>query len=777
MKWIEAFPVSVSAELLDVVDGNKLIAEALVRRGLSDPVEVQAFLDPAFYQATSSQEIPNMDKAASILEAAIQQGKLIGVWGDFDVDGQTSTTLLVSGLEALGANVIFHIPVRANESHGINIPNLEKIIQAGAEVLLTCDTGISDHKAVLYAREKGLQVVITDHHDLPPSLPDADAIINSKMLPAEHPLGTLPGVGVAYKLIEELFLRDGRSAELDKFLDLVALGIVADVAYLQGDARYLLQRGLAILRQTQRLGLQTLFKAADLRIEHISETQIGFVIAPRLNALGRLGDANSIVEFLTTEDQSRARIFTSRLEGLNAQRKLLTKQVLEGALAKIEQDPSLLKYSAIVLAHEGWPAGVIGIVASRLVERFHKPVVLLADTKDGNAKGSARSVEGCDISQAIAACRELLEGFGGHPMAAGLAIASENINRFRKQLSDQVSNQLEGKQTEAELIVDTWVPLERLSMTLVDQIEQLAPFGQGNPKLHFASAGLRLHSHSAIGRSGEHLELVVENEEGIQQKIFWWNGGGWELPKGIFDLVYTISISTFNGKPELQVEYSDFRIGGEEMPEKNTQGITIVDHRNEKDPEKVLEKIRAQEDKFIVWAEAEENRKVNGLYRLELVKAEVLVLWSVPPSYSILKQGIEVVQPKKIYVFGIDHGMDNVKTFLKILLGLCKYTIAHKEGRVSLHELAAFTNQTKAAVQLGIKWMELKGHLIVQDEGNDVLRISKQKETFEKVDLPEGVFSDLVSLLNEASAFRKNFVSKNTDQLVEILVTGDVLSS
>ena len=668
MKWIEASPVSASAELLDVVDGNKLIAEALVRRGLSDPDEVQAFLDPAFYQATSSQEIPNMDKAASILEAAIQQGKLIGVWGDFDVDGQTSTTLLVSGLEALGANVIFHIPVRANESHGINIPNLEKIIQAGAEVLLTCDTGISDHKAVLYAREKGLQVVITDHHDLPPSLPDADAIINSKMLPAEHPLATLPGVGVAYKLIEELFLRADRAEDLDKFLDLVALGIVADVAVLKGDARYLLQRGLAILHQTQRLGLQTLFKAADLQVEHISETQIGFVIAPRLNALGRLGDANSIVEYLTTEDQSRARIITSTLEGLNAQRKLLTKQVLEGALAKIEQDPSLLKYSAIVLAHENWPAGVIGIVASRLVEKFHKPVVLLSSPQGEKARGSARSINGCDISQAIAACKELLDGFGGHPMAAGLAIASENINRFRKQLSDQVSNQLAGKQTELELIVDAWLPLEELSMNLVDQIEQLAPFGQGNPKLHFASAELHLQSHSVLGRSGEHLELVVADEAGNQQKIFWWNGVGWELPKGIFDLAYTISISAFRGEPDLQIEYSDYRLVDGGMPEEDTQGLTIIDHRKEKDPKKVLEKIRAQEE-HIIWAEAEDKKKVNGLSRLELVKADVLVIWNVPPSYSILKQIINIVRPKKIYVFGINPDMDNLKSFIKRLWG------------------------------------------------------------------------------------------------------------
>jgi single-stranded-DNA-specific exonuclease len=771
VSWIEVSPVSVSDELLELVGGNKLVAEVLARRGYSNLDEVKAFLDPEYYQPTSSKELPNMGQAVEILELAIQEEKLICVWGDFDVDGQTSTTLLVSALEELGAKVIFHIPVRASESHGVNIANLDRMIQAGAQLLLTCDTGISDHDAVAHAREKGLQVVITDHHNLPSSLPDADAIINPKMLPPEHSLATLPGVGVAFKLIEEIYLRVGRENELEKFLDLVALGIVADVAYLQGDVRYLLQRGLEVLRQTQRLGLQSLFSAVDLQPEYISEVQIGFVIGPRLNALGRLADANIIVEYLTTEDQSRARIITNQLEGLNAQRKLLTKQVFEGALSKIDQDPSLLKYSAIVLAHENWPAGVIGIVASRLVDRYHKPVVMLSAPPDGKARGSARSIAGCDISQAIAGCKDLLEGFGGHPMAAGLSMDSDRIDKFRELLSKEVSRQVGEEQLEPDLLIDDWLPLENLSLDLIDQIGQLSPFGPGNPVLQYATGSLRLVSHSPLGRSEEHLQLIVQDEAENQQKLFWWNGAGWELPKGIFDIVYTVNISTFRGERELQVEFVDFRIVDNSNLEEDILALTIIDHRQENDPKQILRKIREKDKDVIVWAEGEEKIKVEGKTRKELFKADILVLWNVPPSFSILKQAIGIIRPKKIHVFGINSDMDDVKSFVKRLSGLCKYSIGNNDGRVSIDELAASTNQTNAAVRLGLAWLESKGNFAIKQAENDLLLI-EQDDTIESVVLLEDFLSDLTFLLRESSSFRNNFIASKNDRLAEILTPG-----
>ncbi|HZD57245.1 MAG TPA: DHH family phosphoesterase, partial [Anaerolineales bacterium] len=403
MKWVEPEDVEVPEALQEAVGGQPLVARVLARRGFSAPAEAEAFLNPDCYEPASPNELPGMEAAVERLRRAIRQGEAICVWGDFDVDGQTSTTTLVSTLGDLGAEVSFHIPVRASESHGVNLPELEKIIRGGAQVVLTCDTGIAAHQAAAYAKNEGVDFLISDHHDPPESLPEALAIINPKLLPSgpdgkSHPLVTLPGVGVAYKLAEALYAEAGRREEVEKHLDLAALGIVADIAVQTGDTRYLLQRGLRALRATQRAGVKAMMELAEVNPANLTEEHIGYALGPRLNALGRLSDANLAVEFLTTQDTGRARLLATQLEGLNAQRQLLTSQVFQAAQSQIERDPGLLDYAALVLAHPHWPAGVIGIVASQLVEHYDKPVVLISAPPGETARGSARSVEGCNIT-------------------------------------------------------------------------------------------------------------------------------------------------------------------------------------------------------------------------------------------------------------------------------------------------------------------------------------------------------------------------------------------
>ena len=339
-EWIEPQDVIVPEPLAMAVGGHPLVAETLARRGLRDPRTAMAFLDPSAYTPSPPAELPGMERAAQRVLAAIDRQEPICVWGDFDVDGQTSTTILVSTLRALGAPTTYHIPIRSTESHGVNIPNLQKVIDGGARLLLTCDTGIAAHEAVTYARERGVDVIITDHHDLPPTLPDAYAVVNPKLLPDGHSLRELPGAGCAFKLAEELLGRAGRPELVTSLLDLVALGIVADVARQTGDTRYLLQRGLQELRLAQRLGLRLMIETAGLDAERLTEEHIGFELGPRLNALGRLDDANAAVELLTTQDLGRARILVTTLEGLNARRKLLCDQVFQAAQSQIERDPA-----------------------------------------------------------------------------------------------------------------------------------------------------------------------------------------------------------------------------------------------------------------------------------------------------------------------------------------------------------------------------------------------------------------------------------------------------
>ena len=333
MRWIDTDTVRSQYLLPDL---HPLVARTLARRGMTTPESARAFLDPEAYTPSPAAALPGLVTAANRVERAIRSDEHICVWGDFDVDGQTSTTVLVQTLRELGEKISFHIPVREQESHGVNIPVLKEIIDHGAQLILTCDTGISAVEAAEYAQTRRVDMVITDHHDLPEIIPQAAAIVDPKLMIPDHPLATLSGVGVAYKLAEELIARFPSSGcSADSLLDLVALGMVADVASLKRDARYLVQKGLAALQHTQRLGLQIMMEMAELDPTALSEEHIGFVLGPRLNALGRLGDANPSVELLTTNDSGRARVLTTQLENYNAQRQLLCNQVTQAAEAQI----------------------------------------------------------------------------------------------------------------------------------------------------------------------------------------------------------------------------------------------------------------------------------------------------------------------------------------------------------------------------------------------------------------------------------------------------------
>ena len=766
--WVEPRDVSVPAALQTMVGGHPLVAATLARRGFTAVARASAFLNPDEYAPAPPSELLNMDKAVARLEAAIRDQEPICVWGDFDVDGQTSTSLLVSTLHDLGAVVSYHIPVRATESHGIKLPALEKVIAEGARLILTCDTGITEHEAIAYAQAQGVDVIVTDHHTLPPTLPEAHALVNPQMLPEDHPLNPLPGVGCAYKLAEALYDRAGCPGDVEKHLDLVALGIVADVALQIGDARYLLQRGLEALRRTERLGLQVLMETAELEPATLSEEHIGFVLGPRMNALGRLSDANAAVELLTTTDRGRARILAAQLEGLNAQRKLLTGQVFQAALAQIDQDPSLLDHTALVLSHPLWPAGVIGLVASRLVERHNRPTLLIAAPEGEIARGSARSVEGCNITAAIAAQSEMLAGFGGHAMAAGISIDSGRIPEFRRALSRTVQQMMGDVGREAGFQIDGYLSLADISLELVADLERLAPFGPGNPALTLVSRGLSLTSHREIGRNGEHLQLIVEDESGLSQKVVWWQGVGWPLPQGKFDLAYVVRSSNFRGNREVQVEWINARQVEEPAVgiRAKSRSIEIEDYRLELDPLAILKRLQSQGD-IQVWCEAETDAEIAGQDRCELSPALVLAIWTVPPGPRELKSVLEHVSPEKVCLFGVNPGLDKSEPFLKRLAGLLKYALSSTQGRANVAKLAAATAQREDVLRKGIAWLVAKGLFEVSNGDDDGLEISKGAGTV-SADLSE-ITKQLQTLLSESEAYRVHFMKAATDRLIPSL--------
>ncbi len=797
--WIEPENITPPVELTELVGGHPLVAEVLARRGITTPEAARAFLDPAQYVPAPATDFPDLTKACTRIEQAIANHESILVWGDFDVDGQTSTTLLVEALRDLGAQVDYHIPVRAVEGHGIRLEVLqEKLLPTPngqrPSLVITCDTGIAEHESIAYAQNLGVDVIVTDHHELAETLPDAWAVINPHRLPEGHPLGTLPGVGVAYKLIEALIDRRQQTADgeapvscppPEKYLDLVALGIVADVAEQTGDARYLLQKGLQVLRNTGRLGLKTLYEIAEILPNQLDESHIGFGIGPRLNALGRLSDANPIVEFFTTADPGRASILAHQLDGLNERRKLLTDQVYQGALAQIERDPALLNFNALVLAHPGWPKGVIGIVASRLVEKFGLPTILLHIPEDENegalAGGSARSVEGINIIEAIAAQADLLAGFGGHAGAAGMSLPVENIPDFRVDLSRTIRGMLPPEGLAASLKVDAFLPLPEIHLDLVDDLERLAPFGAGNPSLILAGRDLRLVSVTAIGRSKEHLRLVVEDQNEVVQNVLWWRGAGEPLPaeNSRFDLAFKASANTFRGERRLQLEWVDFRYAaGQEIPvEVAKPSLEIVDYRREPHPMALLNALRGKPG-LQIWAEGADKAKTGGYTRLELGNAEILAVWTAPPAHWEWQAVLEQVAPQTVYLFGREPGLDEPDTFLTRLAGLVKHVLNQKQGETSLEELAAAMAHRAGTVQMGLVWLAAKGYVSgkwkVKSEKWDMNIENEQPEMLqltlgtgvENANLGE-VAAELKAMLTETAAYRRYFARVESEILMK----------
>lgn len=754
--WHDPLPCSPSAALINEVGGHLLTAQILAQRGFEDPMAARAFLSPHDYPPTPPEALPDLVCASDLLWSALQSQKTILVWGDFDVDGQTATALLVSALRALGAIVEYYLPHRLRESHGIRVPSLQQQLDTlQAPVLLTCDTGVSAHEAVDYAKSRGAVTIITDHHDLPSTLPAADAVVNPKRLPAEHPLATLPGVGVAYKLVEHLFTRSGRPNDLPGLLDLVALGIVADVADQRRDTRYLLQLGMEQLRSTQRVGLRALFDVAGVQAATLTDSDIAFQLAPRLNAAGRLADATPAVRLLSTTDATEARLLAAQLEGLNSQRKLQNRQILAAAQEQIAQDPSLLDWEALVLSHTAWHPGIIGIVAGQLAEQYYRPVVLFCENEDGTARGSARSVPGYDIGMAVAAQADLLTEYGGHPGAAGLSLPIEHILAFRRRLSNTL-HETHDPSARPGLQLDAYISLDNLSLELVTQLNQLAPFGEGNPRITLATRDLHLVSVSHIGSAREHRRLIVEDSNGTRRTVLWWRSADQPLPSDdLFDLAYEIDINTFRDEPELQLTLVDYRRSASAPIHITRPQRQVLDYRRATSPTQTLDDILADHPGAVVWAEGYRQAESPGIPLTDLTVSPVLVVYTAPGSPQTLQEALEKAQPDTVALVGIDPPIQGIEAVLTRLLQLIKYVINHQQGRSTLDAFAGAVGQTNATIRLALDYLAARGEITVDyKRGGDILVGSGKRIPNDNA---PALLTTLNTSLNETNAYRAFF--------------------
>jgi single-stranded-DNA-specific exonuclease len=715
----------------------------LARRGIHDVAAADAYLHPDLQPST---RYPGLEPAVARLQGAVANHEPICVWGDFDADGQTATAVLVSALRALGAPVTYYVPVRAREGHGVHVDGLRAVLDEGAKLVLTCDTGIAAHEAVAYAKTRGVDVLITDHHDLGDSVPAAFSVMNPKLLPPGHPLAQLSGVGVAYKLAEALLETCGRESGVG--LDLVGIGLIADLATLTGETRALAQEGIRALHTTSSVGLQMVAELAAVNLGAATEDTIAYALAPRLNAVGRLGDANEAVELLLTEDRIRARVIAAQVEGLNTQRRLLSAQVFEAAEERLKANPSWAGKPVIVLDHATWPAGVLGIVAARLCERYRKPAILLSGPADGTLQGSARSIEGLHITRAIAAQKRYLSAFGGHPMAAGLSLRADLLPTFRKGIETTIQEMLQNLELAEECLqIEDWMPLNGISQEMANQLERLAPYGSGNPLPVFAARALSVQSSRPIGAEHLHHKLTVTDRDGVAQELIWWNSRLEELPGGRFDLAFTVRARSFQGVPGVAVELRDVRPTEDREIRVDVPQIEVVDLRKA-GPSLALP------EGCLVWAEGADSSR--GLDRYHLQPANDFAIWTAPAAPGDLREALAMVRPRRVYLLARESGgVSSAETFLKRLAGLAKFALAHRGGETSIAQLAAACAQRELTIRLGLEWLVAGGHVQLESSGDDVQLSPSGAKT--DATLRRDLQNSLRSLIEEAAAYRSHF--------------------
>ena len=556
--------------LAQAVGISPITAQLLLNRGITTPKAAQEFLYPSLSQLHSPYGLADMDRAVATRVAAMEAGLPITIYGDYDVDGTSSAALLINVFRRLGvSHVDYYIPHRIDEGYGLNEAAIYDLAQRGSKLLITVDCGVTAVEEVALAQRLGMQVVVTDHHQPGRELPAAEAVIDPHRSDCRYPFPHLAGVGVAFKLAQALLHTVGGAPDRwdevgTEWLDLVALGTIADVASVHGENRAIIKYGLERMAASDNLGIQALMEVARVTPETLSATTVSFGLAPRINAMGRMDDAGKVVEMLTTADYARAKEIAETLDEYNASRRSLEAEILQEAIALVEESKSYLTDKVLVVAKEGWHHGVIGIVASRLVERYYRPVIVVA-LEDGIGKGSARSIDGFDLFAALKECHEVLVGYGGHTMAAGISLRQDKLTELRQRINQVADQWLTPEDLIPRLLAEAEVALSDLSFRLVEELNLFAPFGPDNPPPVLTSRGVPLREVRAVGKEHRHLQLYFAPETGIRQGIAFGFGAMKEdlLHLSHVDIAYCPDINEFNGERSLQPKIKDIKIAQE----------------------------------------------------------------------------------------------------------------------------------------------------------------------------------------------------------------------
>lgn len=601
--------------LAEQIKVTPLVAALLVNRGLADPEEAKAFL------LTDEQEFHDpflfngMEAAVQRIRRAIEDGEHILIFGDYDCDGVTSTTVMMKTLQELGANVQFYIPNRFTEGYGPNEGAFRHAHEMGFSLIITVDTGIAALHEAAVAKELGVDLIITDHHEPGPELPEAAAIIHPKLPNGTYPFHHLAGVGTAFKLSHALL---GRVP--DHLIEFAAIGTIADLVPLKGENRLIVQRGLKKLKCTDNVGLKTLFKMAGIEQSAVNEESIGFSIAPRINAAGRLDSADPAVQLLLSGDPFEAEMMAEEIEQLNKERKELVNEITEKAVKMVEEHYPIAENRFLIVGQEGWNSGVIGIVASKLVEKFYRPAIVFSyDYETGLAKGSARSILGFDLFENLSTCRDILPHFGGHTMAAGMTLKISDVEELRLRLNKLAHEQLKDEDLIPVTAIDTEVSLADIHLQSIEEMNKLAPYGMDNPKPKVVIHDVDYSGLRKIGSDKNHLKITFEQDGSKLDGVGFGLG---ELCDHIsagakVSVIGELSVNEWNNIKKPQIFVQDLSV-------KEWQ---LFDFRGARNLLQLSETLPQEQTKWIVFQQ-------ENVIRLQKKIANEQILWISSPSQA-----------------------------------------------------------------------------------------------------------------------------------------------
>ncbi|MFD2612606.1 single-stranded-DNA-specific exonuclease RecJ [Paenibacillus gansuensis] len=596
---------------------HPLLMKLLLTRGIASSEEARLFLEGGAEHVHDPLLLRGMKEAVSRIRHALDTGEKIRIYGDYDADGVSSTSLMIHLFRGLNAEFDFYIPHRAKEGYGLNTAALDAAKEAGISLIITVDTGISAVEQIAHANSLGIDVIVTDHHEPPEVLPEAYALINPKLPGCPYPYKHLAGVGVAWKLAHALL---GRFPE--ELLEIAVIGTIADLMPLTGENRVIAKLGLKKMRTTANPGIRALLTASGVSVEQVSAGNIAFAMAPRLNAAGRLDHASVSVRLLTTEDEQEAEELSYTLDAMNKERQRIVEEMTAEAMQQVE-DEGLAADKVLVVAKEGWNVGVIGIVASKLLEKYYRPTIVLGiDPETGKCKGSARSIPGFDLYRALSSCSGLFDHYGGHQAAAGMTISREKLPQLREALNQEAEEQLTAEDLQPVMSADLACRLAEVTMESIGLMESLAPFGMANPSPRFVFEGLRIQEIRTMGKERQHVKLTLCDAAGGSVPI---EAVAFNRPQLVhalsatssLDVLGEISVNEWNGVRKPQILVQDLRV----------RHLQVFDWRGMPKPEEKLSELPAGGELTAVIAEPDAAEKLANRPMLEM-----LSIWAWTPE-------------------------------------------------------------------------------------------------------------------------------------------------